>query len=327
MEQQSIVKPRRRLSTTSIVAIVALLIAIATVAELEVYYHSTRLYFSEVGSDLQYLHGHDQILSANVKILQTQATQSQQQMANLQQLNSGNHRAWVFEEVNYLVRLAHYNVTYTHDVPAAIVLLQTADQRIAALDDPAFDGLRQQFASSIGALQAIPNLDLAGLLSRINALAEQSKQLPLSAPASFIPQHITPAQQEQNAALPAWRKALQKSLNTLQTLVIIRHRNQPIAPLLAPEQEFYLQQNVQLFLQQAQWAALHGQENVYKVSLQQVEAWVQQYFAQDAANTRAFRHELDLLEKINVQPTLPGLNDLVRAVEQTGTHFTQKAAN
>lgn len=317
---------KNRFNLTLIIAILALVIGIFVAIESRISYRDVHVLFKSVDQDLAVTQAQTHRTLKNVNKLQAILAHTQTQVATVQQLGSGNQKAWVLAEINYLVRLANYNLLFVRDIPAAIALLQTADQRLAMLDDPAFVNLRQQLADNIARLQAIPKVDLEGILMQLNALIGQSKQLPVIAPPSFVPQQ-TVEPKSSAPAVSGWRKGLQNSLDTLQTLVIIRRHNHPISPLLDSEQQLFLQQNLQLLLEQAQWAALHGQVNIYQNSLRQAESYVQVYFAQDAAATRAFRHALDELQKIDIQPKLPDITALLQEVQQTANRFNRTANN
>lgn len=60
-------------------------------------------------------------------------------------------------------------------------------------------------------------------------------------------------------------------------IVRIRHHDQAVEPLLPPEQEVYLRQNIQLALVQAQLGLLQNQQQTYQSNLERIDAWVRQY--------------------------------------------------
>lgn len=297
-----------------VIAVLALVIAIVmTIAAL--------IYVREVSSLLNTMRNNNQLLHRQMQQLQgiqitfmNDLNRQQQQLTHAQQLATGNHKAWLLAEVNYLARLANYNLNYSRDIPAAIALLQTADQRLAQLNDPNLIQVRQQLANNITALQAAAKLDMVGILAKLSALQIQVKQLPLIASPSFAT-----AAHQSIASAPsqtAWRTALANSVATLKALVIIRHHQEPIEPLLNAEQLRYLQQNLQLQLQQAQWAVLHGQKAIYQSSLQQAINEVQNYFASASPQTTAFIQNLQQLQKVDIQPMLPDMTTLLNVLAQ-----------
>ncbi len=305
----------RQYNGAIITAIIALLLAIAMTLAALVYVHNLNALLGNINNNTQLLHRQMQQLQGIQTTLMTRLDHQQQQLAKNQQLTTGNQKAWLMAEINYLVRLANYNLSYGRDVAAAIALLQTADQRFVQLNDPALISLRQQIANMIVSLQPAAKMDLVGILAKLAALQLQVKQLPLITSPTFDSAKTAvnlPAQPPQTF----WRKALANSLELLKSLVIIRHHQASIEPLLDVEQLHYLQQNLQLQLQQAQWAVLHGQQAIYENSLQQTITGVQTYFASANPQTTAFIENLMQLQKINIQPALPTMNALLNSLAQ-----------
>lgn len=298
------------------IAIIAFIIGLLTAIALIIFYGQVDTSLKEVMSSLQAQavqnEKQDLQLSAAITELQNQTKQQKITLTNLQQLSTGNVAVWRFAEAKYLVQLANYHLTFTRDVPAALALLQTAEQRIAAINDPTLLHIRQLIANSIVELQAVPRIDLAGLLTRITALQMQTIRLP----AIGLPPIEQQEENKQELSGSPLRKAINDSWVTLQKIVVIRQRDQQIEPLLSPEQQMYLQQNLQLILQQAQWAALRGQEEVYQSSLTQAQKWVENHFAGNLPATQAFVRAIVDLKKIHVQPPLPDLAPLALAVQQ-----------
>jgi uroporphyrin-3 C-methyltransferase len=246
-------------------------------------------------------------------------TQLQQQLA-LQPANA-DQAAWTMAEAEYLLQLANYHLTFMRNVATVVVLLQTVDKRLSSLSDPNLNRIRNLLADALIQLQAVPKVDVAGLLSQLNALQIQAAQLPLLVP--MTSSAVVSDLQSQTTPSSNWRTALDKSLKTLQKLIVIRRHDQPIAPLLPQEQQLYLQQNLQLLLQQAQWAVMQGQASVYQNSLQQAEDWTKLYFVSNAAMTQTMLQTLQELKKINIQPTLPDISNVLQALQQVIASETQ----
>lgn len=251
--------------------------------------------------------------------LQSNVDEQKTQLASFQQLTTGGTSAWHIAEAKYLVDLANYQMTFIKDVPAAISLLQTADQQIASANDPSLTPLRQLIANNIANLQAIPKIDYAGLLIRITALQTQVNRLPTLG----LPKATVMDSNEDNQTSPL-RRAIHDSWVTLQKIIVIRKDDIGVQPLLSPEQQTYLQQNLQLILQQAQWAALRSQQDVYIGSLKQAYTWILRYFAKNSPATVAYLKALNDLMQINVQPQLPDLSPLVKAMQQVNTPQTKQ---
>jgi uroporphyrin-3 C-methyltransferase len=102
--------------------------------------------------------------------------------------------------------------------------------------------------------------------------------------------------------------------HAFKQMVVVRHVDQAAQPLISPEQQAFLIENIQLKLAQAEWAALHRDAGVYQTSLRQAQTWVQQYFANNAA-TQSVITTLNNLLQVNVKPDLPSLDDSIRAIQ------------
>ncbi|MEC9482012.1 MAG: uroporphyrinogen-III C-methyltransferase, partial [Halomonas sp.] len=64
-------------------------------------------------------------------------------LAELSKEQEAEPSDWLYAEVEYLLRLANQRLQLERDVDGAISLLQTADQRLAAIDNPALTPVRR----------------------------------------------------------------------------------------------------------------------------------------------------------------------------------------
>jgi uroporphyrin-3 C-methyltransferase len=81
-------------------------------------------------------------------------------------------------EAEFLLGLGRERLALFDDPQATIAAFQLADAELAALDDPLFAGVRQTIAAEIAALSAAPRVDRAGLLARLDAVADALPNLP-----------------------------------------------------------------------------------------------------------------------------------------------------
>lgn len=263
-------------------------------------------------------------LSQQFDLLKTQLDQQQQTisalqagMARLQNLNNHHALDQALQEIDHNIQEANLALLFTHNVNAALNLLQYADQRLAQFSEPELIPLRQSLAKSIVALQAVPKVDEIGILSQLSALRDQTSVLPLFALNDKIAEFKNKPSLDStpnNATLLA--KTWQKSLETLQSLVIIRHRTHNIEPLVLPVQEQFLRQNLQMILQQAQTAVLQHDNKLYQFSLNQASEWLQRYFADNNTGTQALLKSIKVLSQQDIDPPLPNLIPLLNQVHQ-----------
>lgn len=313
--------PKKRRSWVGWIALIAVIIAIAcwfqlvhqqkkstnNYSQLQSSFHQTLSNTAQLGQAINDLQ--NQIASQNDQIQALQAA-----FNRLQASNSGYETDITLQQVDRYLQQANLSLTFNHDIAGAINLLQAADQRLNNVPDTQVIPLRQAIAVTIVKLQSIAPIDYVGVLSKLSALRDQVATLPLFAINSKVQIFHQNANEATPAITPAHgtlNKAWQTTVATLKTLVIIRNRHDEITPLISQTQEQFLRQNLQLILQQAQWAVLQNQQGVYQFSLTQANEWIQRYFADNEQATIAMQTDIAQLQKINLTPNIPDINLLI----------------
>lgn len=265
-----------------------------------------------------------------IRPLQQQVLQQQQQLNNLQQELQQLHQSpkllqqkHQLQTAQYLVEQAQLSLNFARDSEGALLLLQTADARIRQLNDLHYLNLRQQLAQVIVNLQAIPTVDVAGVLAQLQALIRQTDTLPLLA-ANPLPEAKAIAAAENSTKFSHWRHIWQATWQQLQQVIIIRHHNNSIVPLLEPQQEAYLRHNLQLLLQQAQWAVLHSDVKLYQTSLSELQDALQQHFSNNSGGAKGISTVIEQLQQVSLKPRLPDLAPLAAAINETLLNLNNK---
>jgi len=248
---------------------------------------------------------------AKQTVLHEQLVQLQQTVAQLTQTQQTNKDALAFDEARYFVKLANDHLQYSHNIALAIKLLELADQTLRDASGPQFVPLRQALANDIAHLQSIPQVDIDGTYARLAALHGEIDQLPLmNQPAPSM----APAAGLSENTLPWWQRGLQNTWAELRHIVIVRHQS-TTQPFIAPDQKLLLYQNLHAQVDEAIWGLLHGEENIYLSSLNQMNAWVKQYFVNDDVLTQAVLTQINNLKNLYIHPAVPTLT-AVAAVKQ-----------
>lgn len=205
----------------------------------------------------------------------------------------------------YLIQLANLQLT-VHDNPtAALKTALIAQQQLSTQNNPAYASVKESLDSDILSLQSAPTIDENQLfldISNINVAIQNLSSIPTNSPVS-LEKTMNAIKHDDSAVLP-WYQRILKSLAQVKTLFVIRHLDQPGAPLVMPDQEAAVKKNIAMQLTIAQWALLNHRETVYQTSLKTVSQWLSQYFAlSNAANPIVT--QLQTLSKINIHPALP----------------------
>jgi len=257
--------------------------------------------------------------------LQTQQQSYQQLQQQLQhnsdrlaQLPGAERQDWLLAEAEYLLRLANQRLQLERDWNGALSLLQAADAVLVETRNPGLTRIRETLAQDMLALRQAPALDATGAVLRLQALQQQLPQLP------WLPDRLLPdsgadllAGEAQQPLPDSWYGQLWHKISTALTgLVRIRERADAVATPLTPDQQYYLQQNMNLMLEQAQAALLREQADLYGHSLQRVQNWLQQYLLIEDDRTRAVQQSLQELQAWPVAPERPDISRSLLQLQQ-----------
>ncbi|NRB23113.1 uroporphyrinogen-III C-methyltransferase [Shewanella sp.] len=238
-------------------------------------------------------------------------------VAKLAQRNP-NH--WMAEEAKYLVRMAGNKLWLEKDPSTAASLLKAADDRIESMKDPSLTPLRKALASDIAWVSAIKSTDIAGTVLTLDNMIEHLNLLPLNR-VDVTNAANRPTKPEMTESIDDWQENLTKSWKAfMDDFVVIRKRTTDITPILTPDQQWYLVENIRNKLLQSQ-LALYRQDQVnYRQSLTLARKWIYQYFDLSQAQTKKTLAALDALSTLEIQT--PSINHFQSTpmLQQLATH-------
>jgi uroporphyrin-3 C-methyltransferase len=255
----------------------------------------------------------EQQMMAQAQSLTESATSLQQQVAHntdrLGKLPGAERQDWLLAEAEYLLRLANQRLQLERDWDGAVSMLTAADNVLLETRNPRMNPVRADIARELLALRAVPAIDNVGAIHRLQALQEQVTALPWMPNKLIADQPVTsdaPEVLEQQV----WYWQLWHDVrDSISRMVRIRTRNEPMAAPLTPDQQYYLQQNMHLMLEQAQVALLREQAELYQHSLKRVSAWLDEYLVIEDERTRAARAALTELQAWDVSPQVPDISN------------------
>jgi len=219
---------------------------------------------------------------------------------------SGNDaHTWLLAQADYLVKLAGRKLWSDQDVTTAAALLKSADASLADMNDPSLIEARRALTQDISSLSAVSQVDYDGIILKLNQLSNGVDNLRLADNDSDdAPMDADSG--ELSSSLREWRQNLVKSWhNFMDDFITIRRRDTTAEPLLAPNQDVYLRENIRSRLLIAAQAVPRHQDQVYKQSIDTVSAWVRAWFDTNDAATKAFLSQLDELSQQSVSMDVP----------------------
>jgi len=141
-----------------------------------------------------------------------------------------------------MLLIAAQQLQLSANVRAALIAMQTADSRLQRMNRPAFNGLRQAINNDMGKLRAMHDVDITGINLQLNNLIAAVDRMPLAYQQrgfGEVPAQAAPPKDE-----TTWQKLLREIWNELKQLVRIENTEKAEIPLLPPNQEFLLRDNL-----------------------------------------------------------------------------------
>ncbi|HYN26903.1 MAG TPA: uroporphyrinogen-III C-methyltransferase [Burkholderiales bacterium] len=326
-EQQTIaeIRPAPKPQRRSRLAVLALLLALAVTALAAWQWYDARKRFDELRQDMarrlaeadaqgretRSLAGQsrDELRDVVARIGQLEArmVETQNQRLALESLYrdfSGSRDQWVLAEVEQALLIANQQLQLAGNVKAALTALETADARLARLDRPQLTALRRVISQDIERLRAAPYVDVVGMALRLDNVMTGVDALPLAMEERPLLAN--------NSAPPAsgsfWANLWHETIQDLRRLVRIQNAEKPEAPLLSPEQAFFLRENLKLRLLGARLALLARDETSFKTDLGAASDWLQRYYDTGSKPVDAALSTVKQLAQSEVDIELPDIS-------------------
>jgi uncharacterized protein HemX len=226
-------------------------------------------------------------------------------------------------DAEYLLSVANQKLHLVGDVKAVLAAMEAADQRLHDSGDPAVFPVREALAEELDLLKKTNPPDLVGLSSRILALENKIRNLPLLLPHSAAGQKQVPPAEAARAPEPPPADSeepsvLDSALENLKDFVTVRRTDKPIQAILLPEEVEGLRQILLLKLEMARASLLRGDEGMFKANLASAIEFVQQHFDREAEPTRELLQELGSLSEQQIRIAMPDVSkslSLIRNIE------------
>jgi len=241
-----------------------------------------------------------------VKIIQAKnQAQVEQLLATVNRLEQKQPSDWLIHEAEYLIRVAARTMWLERDTHAAIGLLSDANSRLQELNDPKYLPVRKVIFQDIESLKLMPTLATDDVVLALMALTQQVNSLPLAM--VHIPQDNSA---EQSLALSNdtadWQENLNKSWqNFKNTFFQIRYKKGSVEPLMSPQHQQHLKQNLALKIQLALWAATEQKQAIYLAVLNDIQQWLNDYFDMNDVVNQAFIQRINTLKEQQISFDYP----------------------
>ncbi len=229
------------------------------------------------------------------------------QLEELMQSLSRSRDENLVVDIESAVRLAQQQAQLTGSAEPLLSALKTADQRITRAAQPRLAPLQRAINRDIDTIKAAAVTDTPALLSRLDDLVRLVDDLPTIYAVGQTPNSRTSTPTggdatAANAPQAWWAKSLLRTWEVVRdearSLVRVSRINQPEAALLAPEQAFFLRENLKLKLLNARLGVLARQTDSARADLLAATAALNKYFDPASRKTQT---AATLLQQATVQ--------------------------
>lgn len=208
---------------------------------------------------------------------------------------------WLVDETETMLNMGSQQLLLTGNVPAAVNVLENIESRLSRFDHPELLPIKQAVSTDLTALKNRPYLDVSAVSLRLDRLETAVAGLPL-----MVDGALKPGQNAQPETVPAanlswWQNAWQKTVAALKGMVEVRRLDNNDAMLIAPEQVYFVRENLRLRLLDARTALLQHNGEVYLNDLNNAETAVKQYFDTASPATQSWLRELGELKALDLR--------------------------
>lgn len=245
-------------------------------------------------------------LVTTTKNLQQQINVSQAKVTQLKFSLDNQDGHWRLAGASYLIDLANIQLHLQHDITAAIYLLERVQQILPNPPEAASQAATAAVTTALHRLKQLKPVPRAEINQRLINLALQIPTLILAPTTNVLPMErvVLPI----TAPQTGWRGWLLGVLDKLKNLVVLRHSDSVILPLISSDIQALTEQHLLFLLTQTQWAAWQAQGVIYHENLQQLSWLIEHYYRLDNLPTQKVLKTLTELQKIDIAPVLPDLS-------------------
>ncbi|WP_232476401.1 MULTISPECIES: uroporphyrinogen-III C-methyltransferase [unclassified Acidovorax] len=263
------------------------------------------------------------VTEARVGEVALQRSQLEELMQSLSRSRDEN----LVVDIESAIRLAQQQAQLTGSLEPLVAALKSANQRIERAAQPRLAPVQRAIGRDLDRLTRATVTDTAGLLARLDDLVRQVDELPVQNAvalaaatrrlAATAPAAATPDAAAQGAQ-PWWQTTLQRSWEVVRdearNLVRVSRIDQPEAILLAPEQTFFLRENLKLKLLNARLGVLARQFESARADLTAATAALNKYFDPASRRTQAAAAVLQTAQASMKAAELPRLDETLSAL-------------
>lgn len=255
---------------------------------------------------------------AKVALLESRVAENTLQRSQLEELLQSMSRSRdenMLSDIEAALRVAVQQSALTGSTEPLLATLKQADERLARNALPRLERVRRAVVHDLDRVRAVAVSDISTLVIKVDEASRMVDDLPLlvqperrpaaddkARAASGVPAAASAAA----AAAAGWRGQLaarwdlvtQRVLDEARALVRVTRIDQPEAMLVAPEQAYFLRENIKLRLLNARLALLSRQFGTAQSDLREVQIALERHFDRSSRRVNVMN---ELLRQVGTQ--------------------------
>lgn len=270
--------------------------------------------------------------AAKTALLEARVAEASMQRSQIEELLQSVSRSRdenVVADVEAAIRVALQQSALTGSAEPLVATLKQADERLARYNQPRLERVRRAVNRDLDRVKALGVIDIAGLTVRLDEATRLVDELPLLAQAEARGKPAAPARPAAAASAPAsaaartaaaapaadgdawrgriaqwWQETGAQVGNEIRALVRVTRIDHPEAMLVAPEQQFFVRENLKLRLLNARLALLSRQFEIAQSDIRIAQAALERYFDRGSKRVAALG---ELLRQVSTQARQTGV--------------------
>lgn len=212
------------------------------------------------------VHANKNALQADMQNLETKLNRKLRHKGNVS-------LDWQLLKAQYFLEMAQINAHWQQEPKITKAMLEQADTLLEPIGGNAVIHIRKALADEIMQLQNAQPLDIVGLLGKIDGIRNQVQGFTIKTPQLKVQKSEQDA--DSKPEKKSWKERWASSVHLLEKLVVIRHHHDKQATANTPAQKEIAKESIDLALQQAQWAIMQKNQQVYTHALREALAQLQ----------------------------------------------------
>jgi uroporphyrin-III C-methyltransferase len=268
------------------------------------------------------------LLEARVAEVATQRTQLEELIQSLSRSRDEN----VLVDIEAAIRVAQQQAAITGSTEPLAATLRQADERLARYNQPRLEGVRRAIARDLDRVKATSVADIASLGIKLDEAIRLVDELPLlsvadprtvveatgPAPGGAAPAASPVSKGWGGRFIETWSAFGETVWSEAKSLVRVTRIDHPEAALMAPEQSFFVRENLKLRLLNARLALLSRQFDTAQADLQAARSALDRYFDRGAKRTTVATELIRQVVAQARQVNVPRPDDTLAALTAAG---------